>query len=100
MGQVMHIDQIVKRVETLIGQLENLRFSKKVMLAAKLQGHIEEAVEVGGLIFTETWTKRINGALANVGIDEPKSRLVDDSGLAALGAIPVSAQSNITPPQL
>jgi hypothetical protein len=95
----MHVDQIVKRVEALISQLENLRFSKKILLAAKFQGHIEEAVEVGGLIFTETWRKRTDLALANVGIDEPQAKLVDDSGLSALGAIPVT-QNSIKPPQL
>jgi len=86
----MHVDQIVKRVEQIIGQLESLRFTRKVLLAAKFQGHIEEAIEIGGLQWTETWKKRVEGAMQNVNIDEPKPKTVDESGLAGLGIVPVT----------
>ena len=98
MGQVMHIDQIVKRIESLIVQVEGLRFTKKVLMAAKLHGHIEEALEIGGVSWTETWRKRVDRALADVNIDEPKAKLVDDSGLVGLGVVPVTP--GMKPPQL
>jgi hypothetical protein len=109
LGAVMHVDQIVKRIESMISQLEGLRFTKKVLNAAQLQGHIEEALEVGGLSWTETWRKRVDTALRDVNVDEPKPRLVDDSGLAALmdknpGIAPVTPSPNsgagLKPPQI
>jgi hypothetical protein len=83
MGQVMDVSQIEKRVMQHIVQLESLAFSKNYNLMIKLNGHIEESVQVGGLT-SGPYVKRISEANSRIMANREETPKVDLGGLAGL----------------
>src|SRR3990172_1600115 len=97
MGQPLHVNMIEKRIESHLRQLEQMAYTKDRDRLMKLSGHIEEALECGGLTWTAIWSKRLHDAAVNVMADPPKQA---DTGLGILADIklpPIAPEAALPP---
>lgn len=66
-------EEVVKRCDLMVLQLEKLAFSKNVALALKLAGGVEALIDVLD-ISADHWNKRVKEALLNVAKDAPVAK--------------------------
>lgn len=99
-------EEIIRRLELMITQLEKLAYSKNVALGLKLAGGVEALIDVLD-VSADHWNKRVKAALLLIPKDPPAQHEMTADNIPAevMGAVNVpmllgEQKPNTPPPTL